>query len=48
MHLKPHSVAEFTPTMDREIILPLRKQQGFRDEITFMAWEGTGGVAISF
>jgi hypothetical protein len=33
MHLKG-SVPEFTQTLEREV---LRKQEGFRDEITFVA-----------
>ena len=47
MHLKPHSVGEFSRTMEKEIIPVLRKQRGFQDEITFIAYEGTGAVAIS-
>jgi len=47
MHLKPHSVGEFSRTMEKEIIPELRKQRGFQDEITFIASEGTGAVAIS-
>ena len=45
MHLKPDSVAEFTRTLDQEIIPLLRKQKGFQDEITFVA--GTEAFAIS-
>jgi hypothetical protein len=33
--------------MEREIIPVLRKQRGFQDEITLIASEGTGAVAIS-
>jgi hypothetical protein len=33
--------------MEKEIIPLLRKQEGFQDEITFIASEGTGAVAIS-
>jgi hypothetical protein len=33
--------------MEREVIPLLRKQKGFQDEITFIASEGTGAVAIS-
>src|SRR2546427_12551599 len=36
MQLKPNSVAEFTSVIEKEIIPLLRKQQGFRDEITFL------------
>ena len=47
MHLKLRRVMEFTKEMDREVIPLLRRQKGFRDEITFIASEGTGPVAIS-
>ncbi len=49
MHLKPNSVAQFTETMERDVIPLLRKQQGFRDEITLLPADGSGdAVAISF
>ena len=35
LRLKSNSVAEFTQTIDNEIIPLLRKQKGFQDEITF-------------
>ena len=47
IQLKPNSVAEFTRTLDREIIPLLRKQKGFQDEITFVAPNGTEAVGIS-
>ena len=47
MHLKPNSVAEFTRTLDQEIIPLLRKQKGFQDEITFVVQNGTEAVGIS-
>src|SRR5712692_4794772 len=47
MHLKPNSVAEFTRTLDQEIIPLLRKQKGFQDEIAFVAPGGTEAVGIS-
>ncbi len=47
MHLKPNTVAEFTRTLDQEIIPLLRKQKGFQDEITFVASNGTEAVGIS-
>jgi len=48
MQLKPNTRAEFTQTIEKEIIPLLRKQNGFQDEIAFVA-EGTGTevVAIS-
>jgi len=47
VHLKPNSVAEFTRTIDQEIIPLLRKQKGFQDEITFISSNGTEAVGIS-
>ena len=47
MQLKPNSVAEFTGLVEKEIIPLLRKQQGFRDEITFLPPDGKEAVAIS-
>lgn len=47
MHLKPNSVAEFTRTLDQEIIPLLRKQKGFQDEITFVTSNGTEAIGIS-
>ena len=49
MHLKPNSVAQFTETMERDVIPLLRRQQGFKDEITLLPADGSGdAVAISF
>jgi hypothetical protein len=47
MQLKPNSVAEFTLTVEKEIIPMLRKQQGFKDEITFIPSDGKEAVGIS-
>jgi hypothetical protein len=47
MHLKPNSVAEFTQRLEKEIIPLLRKQTGFRDELTFVAPDGTNAFGIS-
>jgi hypothetical protein len=47
LRLKPNSVAEFTQTIEKEIIPLLRKQQGFQDEITFVSSGGTEAVGIS-
>lgn len=47
IHLKPNSVAEFTRTLDEQIIPTLRKQKGFQDEIAFVAPNGTDAFAIS-
>ncbi|PYU02483.1 MAG: hypothetical protein DMG38_00190 [Acidobacteria bacterium] len=35
--LKPNSIAKFSRLMEEEIIPMLRKQNGFRDELTFFA-----------
>jgi heme-degrading monooxygenase HmoA len=49
MHLKPNSLAQFTETMERDVIPLLRTQQGFKDEITFLPADGSNeAVAISF
>ena len=47
MHLKPNTLAEFSRTMENEILPLLRKQKGFRDEITFAIPGGKDVVAIS-
>jgi heme-degrading monooxygenase HmoA len=47
LHLKPNSAAEFTQTIESEIIPLLRKQKGFQDEITFIAPGGKEAVGIS-
>jgi heme-degrading monooxygenase HmoA len=48
MHLKPNTRAEFAQTIEKEIVPLLRKQNGFRDEIAFVAeGAGTEVVAIS-
>ena len=46
MHLKG-SVPEFTQTLEREVIPLLRKQKGFRDEITFVVPGGKEAFGIS-
>jgi hypothetical protein len=47
MRLKANSVAEFTQTLEKEIIPLLRKQKGFEDEIAFVVPGGMEAVAIS-
>ena len=47
MRLKPNMTAEFTQTMEKRILPILRKQKGFRDEITFIAAGGMEAVGIS-
>lgn len=47
IQLKPNSVAEFTRTIENDIIPLLRKQPGFQDEIAFVVPGGTEAVSIS-
>src|ERR1700674_2678960 len=47
LRLKPNTLAEFTRTLDNEVIPMLRKQKGFQDEITFCTPGGTDVIAIS-
>lgn len=47
MHLKPHSVNEFTQKLEKQVIPLLRKQTGFQDEITFIGSDGTNAFGIS-
>jgi heme-degrading monooxygenase HmoA len=48
MKLKPNTAPEFNRLIENEILPLLRKQPGFRDEITFVAPERSEVVAISF
>jgi hypothetical protein len=48
MKLKAKSAQEFAGVIENEILPLLRKHQGFRDEITFVAPERAEAVAISF
>jgi hypothetical protein len=47
MQLKPNSVAEFTQRIEKDILPLLRKQNGFQDELTFVAPSGTEAFGIS-
>ena len=48
MQLKPNTRAEFSQTIEKEVLPILRKQHGFQDEIVFVApGSGTELVAIS-
>jgi len=47
IRLKPNSVAEFTKLIENETIPLLRKQKGFKDEITLVIPGGVEVVAIS-
>jgi heme-degrading monooxygenase HmoA len=48
MKLKANSAPEFNRLIENEILPLLRKQPGFRDEITFVAPERSEVLAISF
>ncbi|HEY3136365.1 MAG TPA: hypothetical protein VGL29_10080 [Blastocatellia bacterium] len=47
MKLKANVAPEFNRVIENDILPLLRKQQGFRDEITFVAPERSEAVAIS-
>ena len=47
MHLKANRAGEFTQTFEKEILPLLRKQNGFKDEISFVAPDRSEAVAIS-
>lgn len=47
LQLKADKAADFTRTLENEVLPMLRKQAGFKDEITFLATEGNEVVAIS-
>jgi heme-degrading monooxygenase HmoA len=47
MRLKPNMTGEFTQTIEKRVLPILRRQRGFRDEITFIAPGGTEAVGIS-
>jgi heme-degrading monooxygenase HmoA len=48
MKLKANTAPELNRVIENEILPLLRKQPGFRDEITFVAPERSEVVAISF
>ena len=45
--LKPNTANEFTKTLEKEILPLMRKQNGFKDEITFVDSSGKDALAIS-
>src|SRR6185369_13600209 len=47
LHLKADKANEFTRTLESDVLPMLRRQPGFRDEITFLAPDGDEAVAIS-
>ena len=48
MELKPNTTTEFTNVVESKILPLLRKQKGFRDEMTFVAPDRSEAIAISF
>ena len=46
-HLKSNMLADYTRTFDKDILPLLRKQNGFKDEITFVGPNGIDVTAIS-
>ena len=44
IHLKPNALSDYTRTFDKDVLPLLRKQKGFKDEITFA---GPGGVDVT-
>ncbi len=47
LQLKPNSTAEFTQRLEKQVIPMLRKQNGFKDEITFVVPAGTEAFGVS-
>ena len=47
MHLKANTAGEFTQTLEKDVLPLLRKQNGFKDELTFLTGDGKKAVAIS-
>lgn len=47
IHLKADSAREFTRMLETDVLPVLRKQNGFKDEITFVSPNGTDALAIS-
>ena len=47
LNLKANSAAEFTKILETSVLPILRKQAGFKDELSFVAANGTDVVAIS-
>jgi hypothetical protein len=47
MHLKPNTSGDFTRTLEKDVLPLLRKQHGFKDEISFVAPDRSAALAIS-
>ena len=48
MNLKPNTTTAFTEAIEGKVLPLLRKQNGFRDLITFRAPDRSEAIAISF
>ena len=48
LHLKPDTATQFTQTLEKDVLPLLKKQPGFKEEVAFIASNGTDGYAISF
>ena len=48
MELKPNTTTEFTNLVESKILPILRKQKGFRDEMTFVAPRPLGSYRDQF
>ena len=48
IQLKPNSTAQFTQTLEKDVLPVLRRQEGFQDEVAFVVPGGTEAYAISF
>jgi hypothetical protein len=44
IHLKPNTLSDYTRVFENDVLPLLRKQKGFKDEITFA---GPGGVDVT-
>jgi hypothetical protein len=47
LNLKANTQSEFVRMLENDVLPVLRKQHGFKDEITFVAPNGTDALAIS-
>lgn len=47
LHLKANSASEFTRTLETDVLPVLRKQNGFKDELSFVGSNGSDAVSIS-
>jgi heme-degrading monooxygenase HmoA len=48
IQLKPNTLKDFTQTFENDVMPLLRRQPGFRDEVSLAAGDGMDVTAISF